>query len=291
MKNKKIKKINTTISPIFENDLYKDMQPHPDVKRLQQLLNLDPETQVAREGDGSPGKEIETYGPLTEGAVRKFQTQHSVVSFGPKTRKAMVEAYEYKPGTNESKSNADETKRASDEIPSEALAALTWAISRKGKVLQPCETQGCLYNYDPPQQKGESACKTPTPKADPDDEKRGNHKDLHPNWFLYCARFAQHAFGVVGAGDAIVMYRALAQEGVISQSNDIPRGALVFWDYTQWGHVGLCLGNGKIIHTGVNSNLIAEGIKEDLISEITNKLFYLGWAYPTKDWLVLNAKR
>lgn len=109
-------KIITSISPIFERDLQRGMK-HPDVKRLQQLLNLDSETQVAKTGDGSSGRETEVYGSRTEDAVRRFQVKHGIVSsgtpattgygrVGPKTRKAIIEAYEYKPVTGESKNNA-----------------------------------------------------------------------------------------------------------------------------------------------------------------------------------------
>lgn len=184
----------------------------------------------------------------------------------------------------ESKNGANKTKETSDEIPPEALVALAWAISRKGRAFQPCETLGCLYNYDP-KQKGNEACKTPTSKASPHDREKNNHKDLHPYWFFHCARFAQHAYGLKKKGHAIGMYNTLNQKGAVIKNTDAPEGAFVFWRLTKYGHVGISSGNGKVVHTGIKKALRKEGIREDLISEISDRT-YLGWAYPPKDWLV-----
>lgn len=74
-----------------------------DVKRLQELLNSDPETQIANSGIGSPGNETSYYGALTVTAVQKFQKKYGLVSdgtpattgfgaLGPKTRTA-IEMY------------------------------------------------------------------------------------------------------------------------------------------------------------------------------------------------------
>ncbi len=52
------------------------------VRIIQQILNLDPETQVATSGEGSPGNESNKYGMSTEGAVRRFQEKYGLARKG-----------------------------------------------------------------------------------------------------------------------------------------------------------------------------------------------------------------
>lgn len=73
----------------FTKDLLLGMTD-PDVLRLQKLLNKDPRTRIASSGSGSPGQETTTFGPLTQVAVKKFQTLYGILPAvgycGPLTR-------------------------------------------------------------------------------------------------------------------------------------------------------------------------------------------------------------
>lgn len=88
------------VSPVFNSSLSKGMS-NADVKRLQQLLNSDPDTQIADSGTGSPGNETERFGLLTEKAVQKFQEKYGLAkegdpgygSVGPKTRAKLNELF------------------------------------------------------------------------------------------------------------------------------------------------------------------------------------------------------
>ena len=69
------------MSAVFAKALSKGMS-NSDVKRLQQLLNSDPDTRVAPSGVGSAGNETNLFGALTEKAVQKFQVKYGIVSSG-----------------------------------------------------------------------------------------------------------------------------------------------------------------------------------------------------------------
>ena len=74
---------------------------HADVKRLQQLLNSDPDTRIAESGVGSIGNETMYFGSLTTKAIQKFQVKYGVANpgdvgygnFGPKTRAKVQEVF------------------------------------------------------------------------------------------------------------------------------------------------------------------------------------------------------
>ena len=172
--------------------------------------------------------------------------------------------------------------------------ALTWAKAQLGKYIQICRTKGCKYN---PDHIGDTACKTPNPPPDNDDVKRGNLEEGHPFWNFYCMRFARTAYSAPAEyPKAENMYQGLKTSGVINTNTDIPPGALVFWHWDIYGHIGICTRNNQIIHTGVNPKLKQKGIRESSLSDITEVLdgynhsktqekSYLGWAYPPESWL------
>ncbi len=72
---------------------------HAEVKTLQQVLNSDPDTQIANTGDGSPGNETTFFGAGTLKAIQKFQLKHGLAkpgddgygNVGPKTRAKLNE--------------------------------------------------------------------------------------------------------------------------------------------------------------------------------------------------------
>jgi len=76
-------------STTFNNDLTIG-STGSDVMALQKFLNMSASTMIASSGAGSPGMETSTFGPLTQAAVIKFQTQNNIAPaagyVGPLTR-------------------------------------------------------------------------------------------------------------------------------------------------------------------------------------------------------------
>jgi len=62
----------------FYRDMWQGTTGGEDIRCLQGILNISPDTQVAPSGPGSPGQETTTFDALTTIAVKKFQTKHGV---------------------------------------------------------------------------------------------------------------------------------------------------------------------------------------------------------------------
>ncbi len=92
--------VAAAVSPVFTTGFTKGTA-NSDIKRLQQLLNSDPDTQIAESGIGSPGNETEYFGTLTEKALQKFQVKYGIAKegdpgygyMGPKTRAKFQELF------------------------------------------------------------------------------------------------------------------------------------------------------------------------------------------------------
>ena len=73
--------VNSINQPFAKN--LKLGQTLADVKRLQIFLNQNPDTQIAKFGVGSPGKETTFFGSLTKAAVIKFQEKYTSEILSP----------------------------------------------------------------------------------------------------------------------------------------------------------------------------------------------------------------
>lgn len=97
------------VSPAFNKTL-KLGNDNSDVKRLQIILNSDPDTKIANKGIGSPGHETTKFGAATKNALQKFQIKYGIAKkgvagfgvLGPATRAKISELFkkeESKPKT------------------------------------------------------------------------------------------------------------------------------------------------------------------------------------------------
>ncbi|MBR3474643.1 MAG: InlB B-repeat-containing protein [Oscillospiraceae bacterium] len=113
-----------------------------------------------------------------------------------------------------------------------------------------------------------------------------NERETRPNyWKGYCAAFVWAAYNK-GAGIGNSSYATARQMGdalITHVDSDPPRGALVFWykssdPYNSAGHVGLSIGDGKVIHA-------FSSIKVSTISSVnSNGYTYRGWGAPIKGY-------
>ncbi len=125
-------------------------------------------------------------------------------------------------------------------------------------------------------------------------------EDMKNNKYAYgaynCLRYISDVFGKMGfdtrygLNSAIDYWRILEQEGKAHYDplGNVPIGADVFFDTTNfgpWGHVGIYIGDGTIIHDRTLSST-DYGVVEQKISD--NSFYtdcYLGWAW--HDWVTI----
>ncbi|MCK4347280.1 MAG: hypothetical protein KAW47_01570, partial [Thermoplasmatales archaeon] len=108
-------------------------------------------------------------------------------------------------------------------------------------------------------------------------------------WKEYCMAFVSDAFKVCENRPASPneLRNNLENAGKFySKENDWdpPRGSLVFFsatgEYAPHGHIGISLGDRKVIHS-------YQTVKEETIADIESLSYidsYLGWAYPPEEW-------
>lgn len=98
-------------------------------------------------------------------------------------------------------------------------------------------------------------------------------------WSGDCAKFAWLATGKVAyRADAIAMWRYYANRGQVDTTHRPPRGALVFWNQTKWGHVAVSLGNWQAVGTvGLDGDHLPIARYDVLGSRAST---YLGWVMP-----------
>lgn len=90
----------------------------------------------------------------------------------------------------------------------------------------------------------------------------------------YCEKAVENAYGRTGVyASAIANWNDAVRRGAAHRGDrNPPKGALVFWNISAYGHVGLATGDGYFWATSVNGR-----IGKAKLPYFSN---YLGWAQP-----------
>lgn len=90
----------------------------------------------------------------------------------------------------------------------------------------------------------------------------------------YCEKAVENAYGRTGIyASAIANWNDAVRRGAAHRGDlNPPKGALVFWNISSYGHVGLAVGDGTFWATSVNGR-----IGKARLPYFAN---YLGWAQP-----------
>lgn len=100
-------------------------------------------------------------------------------------------------------------------------------------------------------------------------------------WSGWCELFVERAYGTRGQyARAIYDYNAQRAAGRIHTDTNPPAGALVFYTWDSYGHVGISIGGGQVISTqGLNTPL---PVRQHSVTGVG--LPYLGWSYAPTGW-------
>lgn len=90
----------------------------------------------------------------------------------------------------------------------------------------------------------------------------------------YCEKAVENAYGTTGIyASAIANWNDAVRRGAAHRGDtNPPKGALVFWNISSYGHVGVATGDGNFWATSVNG-----AIGKRALPYFNN---YLGWAQP-----------
>ena len=123
-------------------------------------------------------------------------------------------------------------------------------------------------------------------------------KNSH-EWEGYCLRFVSQAYGLgVNVNPKTTGWSspndAISKLGdkfyPASKSCNPPRGALVMFsalgEYEPYGHIGIYLGNGKVIHAYVTPR-VNDLAGKDGVEQLSTIGSYIGWTYPPKEWFAV----
>ena len=90
----------------------------------------------------------------------------------------------------------------------------------------------------------------------------------------YCEKAVENAYGTTGIyASAIANWNDAVRRGAAHKGDlNPPKGALVFWNISAYGHVGVATGDGNFWATSVNAR-----IGKAKLPYFSN---YLGWAQP-----------
>ncbi|MDR0405819.1 MAG: peptidoglycan-binding protein [Clostridiales bacterium] len=89
----------------------------------------------------------------------------------------------------------------------------------------------------------------------------------------YCQRFVRICFEAAGiTGYAATASAAWGRWGASSSAENIPKGAVVYFDTSSSGHAGIFTGDGYVIHA-------AQTVKTEPFDAMCAKYRYIGWGY------------